>query len=49
MPDQRRSRHGFAAHRGAAIAPRDPGERERLAVVLMQPRDVDLKHPVAMT
>ena len=32
-----------------AVAPRDPGEGERLAVVLMQPRDVDLKHPVAMT
>ena len=48
VPDQRGGGDGFAAYRRAAITPRHPGERQRLAVVLMQPRDVDLKHPAAM-
>ena len=32
----------------AAVAPGDPGERQRLAVVVKQPRDADLRHPAAM-
>ena len=48
VADQRRRRGRLAAHRGAAFAPGDPGERKRLAVVLMQLRDVDLEHPAAM-
>jgi len=47
VTDQRGGLGCFAPHRGAAFAPGDPGERERLAVVVMQPRDVDLQHPVA--
>ena len=39
---------GLAAHDRAPFAPADPGERERLAVVLMQLRDADLEHPAAM-
>ena len=39
---------GLAAHRRAAFAAGYPGERQRLAVVVMQPRDVDLQHPAAM-
>ena len=35
-------------HGSAALAARHPGERQRLAVVVMQPRDVDLQHPAAM-
>ena len=35
-------------HRGAAFAPGDPGERQRLAVVVKQPRDADLQHAAAM-
>src|SRR6185312_10090645 len=38
---------GFAPHGGAAFAARYPGERQRLARVVMQPRDVDLQHPAA--
>ena len=37
----------FTAHGRAAFAPGNPGERQRLAVVVMQPRDVDLQHPAA--
>ena len=48
MADQRRGGCRFAAHCGAAFAPGDPREGQRLAVVVMQPRDVDLEHPVAM-
>ena len=48
VADQRRGSRGLAAHRRAAFAPGHPGERKRLAVIVMQPRDVDLKHPAAM-
>ena len=48
VADQRGRGRGLAPHRGAAVAPGDPGERQRLAVVVMQPRDVDLQHPAAM-
>ena len=48
VADQRGARRGLAPHHAAAFAPGDPGERQRLAVVVMQPRDVDLKHPAAM-
>ena len=47
VADQRGCGHRLAAHGRAAFPPGHPGERERLAVVLMQPRDVDLQHPVA--
>jgi len=48
VADQRGGRCRLAPHRGsAAFTPADPGERERLAVVLMQPRDVDLEHRAA--
>ena len=48
VADQRRRRGRLAAHHGPAFAPGGPGERKRLAVVLMQLRDVDLEHPAAM-
>ena len=47
VADDRGGRGRFAAHRRAAFASGDPGERQRLAVVVMQPRDVDLQHPAA--
>ena len=47
VADQRRRCGRFAAHRGACFAPGDPDERERLAVVVMQLRDVDLQHRAA--
>ena len=45
MADQRSGLRGFPAHGSAAFAACYPGERERLARVVMQPRDVDLQHP----
>ena len=48
VADQCRCRGRLAAHHGPAFAPGGPGERKRLAVVLMQLRDVDLEHPAAM-
>ena len=48
VADQRRGGRRFAAHRCAPFAPGYPGKRKRLAVILMQLRDVDLQHPAAM-
>lgn len=48
VPDQRRGSGSFALDRGTAVLACDPGQFERFAVVVMQPRDVDLQHRVAI-
>jgi hypothetical protein len=47
VPDDRGSLRRLTPYRRAAFAPGYPGKRQRLAVIVMQPRDVDLQHPAA--
>ena len=48
VADQRSGRSRLAPDRRRGLAPGNPREREGLAVVVMQPRDVDLVHRAAM-
>jgi hypothetical protein len=48
VADQGSGLRRFTPHGSAALAARQPRERQGLAIVVMQPRDVDLQHPAAM-